>query len=62
MHLGKKYEKSEKKRRKEEKSGKKKNCKKFDKQHYFFPYLRRGHQFDHVIRGVQEIRDEDSIK
>jgi hypothetical protein len=29
---------------------------------YFFPYLRRGHQFDHVGRGVQERRVEDSIK
>jgi hypothetical protein len=46
-------------RRKEEekkKKRKKKNGEKFDKQHYFFPYLRRGHQFDHGSKGVQERR------
>jgi hypothetical protein len=44
------------------KEEKKKNGEKFYKQHYFFPYQRRGHQFDHVSRGVQEGRVEDSIK
>jgi hypothetical protein len=49
--LGEKYEKREKK----------KNGDKFNKKHYFFPYLHGGHQFDHVSRGVQERRVEDSI-
>jgi hypothetical protein len=57
--LGKKYEKV---KRKEKKKKKKINGEKFNKQDYFSPYLHRGHQFDHVSRGVQERRVEDSIK
>jgi hypothetical protein len=62
--LGKKYEKSVKKRRRKKKRKKEreKNGEKFNKQDYFFPYLRWGHQCDHVSRGVQERIVEDSIK
>jgi hypothetical protein len=59
-------EKKKKKRRKKrrKKREKKKKGEQFYKQHYFFPYQHRGHQFDHVStgRGVQERRVEDSIK
>jgi hypothetical protein len=45
---GKKYEKV--KRKEEEKMKKKeKNGEKLDKQDYFFPYLRRGHQSLHFF-------------
>jgi hypothetical protein len=54
--LGEKYEKSEKKKKT------RKMAKNLINQDYFFPYLRRGHQFDHVSRGVQERIVEDSIK
>jgi hypothetical protein len=50
------FEEKKKKRRK------KKNGEKFNKQHYFLPYLRRGHQFDHVSRGVPVQEEELKIQ
>jgi hypothetical protein len=57
-----KRKEEEKKKKRRKKEEKKENEEKFIKQHYFFSYLRRCHQFDHVSRGVQERRVEHSIK
>jgi hypothetical protein len=59
--LWKKYEKSEKKRRrKKEEKGRKREEKKKNgiSKTILFPYLRRGHQFDHVSREVQYKKEE----